>query len=983
MSDENTDLITLPIVNPIMAIEKISPIIVGIGASAGGLEAFEQFFRHAQVDSGMAFVLVPHLDPSHGSLLTEILQRATTMPVVEALNQVAVKANHVYIIPPNRDMEIFHGKLQLSVPKAPRGQRMPIDAFLRSLAEDQAENAVGIILSGTGTDGTLGLRAILGCGGVTLVQEPTTAKYDGMPTSAIQAGYATHILPVETMLDTLLTNTRHLTARIEPAISSTPEKPLKNGVNNILLQLRNITGHDFSLYKKSTIGRRIERRMLQHSIDDTDVYARYIKEHPAEAHILFKELLINVTSFFRDTAAFEVLEDKILPELCKNKTEFDTFRVWIAGCSTGEETYSMAILLRELLDKNHQEFKVQLYSTDLDDDAIDKARAGFYPLNIAQDVTPERLHRFFMKEENGYRIKKDIREMVVFAIQNVIKDPPFTKLDFLSCRNLMIYLTPELQDRLITAFHYALKPDGVLFLSPSESVGNHTDLFSPINHKWKLYRAINSNASSRAMMTRPLTWAVAKDSGTQVDTNFITKETNFAELTRRVLIQFFAPASVVTNLNGDILYVHGETGKYLRPAPGHATLNVIEMAREGLDLELRGAIYAAAAEGTATLNREIQVKTNGGFSSVSLSVRALPDPNGTQKQLLVSFQDIPTPIIKPRRKRIAKPAELTRIEELERDLAYLKESHQFNFEEQQASNEELKSTNEEMQSTNEELQSTNEELETSKEELQSVNEEMITVNSELQGKIEQLADIQNDMKNLLDTINVGILFLDRNFMIRRFTREATLIYRLAASDVGRSLNDIKCMAEGDDLIIAAQQVLDTLIPYEQEMHLSNDQWILARIQPYRTLDNVIDGVVLTFTNITSRVKAMATEEALMLAESIVNTIREPFVILDGDLNVVFASRTFYQVFKVIHEESIGHSIYTLGNNQWDTPALRELLDNTLIVDKPVDAYEIYYDFPMIGKRLITLNARHIVGKIGVPKMILLSIFIRWDEPNES
>ncbi len=967
MSDENTALIT-------------PPIIVGIGASAGGLEAFEQFFRHAQVNSGMAFVLVPHLDPSHASLLTEILQHTTTMQVVEALNQVTVEANHVYIIPPNRDMEIFHGKLQLSVPKAPRGQRMPIDAFLRSLADDQSENAVGIILSGTGTDGTLGLRAILGVGGITLVQDPTTAKYDGMPCSAIQAGYASHILPVETMLDTLLTSTRHFNIQTTTPISL-PERRSSTGMGAILLQLRNITGHDFALYKKSTIGRRIERRMLQHSIDDTYVYARYLKEHPDEAHILFKELLINVTSFFRDTAVFEALEKQILPELFKKKIDGETFRIWIAGCSTGEEAYSIAILVRELMNKTRQEFKVQFYSTDLDDDAIGKARAGLYPLNIAQDVTPERLRHFFIKEENGYRIKKDIREMVVFAVQNVIKDPPFTKLDFLSCRNLMIYLTPELQDRLITAFHYALKPDGVLLLSPSESIGKHTDLFSAINHKWKFYRAIHSSISGRAMMTRPLTWAASKNNDSpQVEIHSITKETNFAELTRRVLVQFFAPASVVTNLNGDILYVHGDTGKYLRPAPGHATLNVIEMAREGLDLELRAGIYLAVLDGTPTINRELLVKTNGEFSTVSLSIRTLPETNGSQKQLLISFQDITTPAIKPPRKRIAKPAELTRIEELERDLAYLKESYQFGLEEQQASNEELKSTNEEMQSTNEELQSTNEELETSKEELQSVNEEMITVNAELQSKIEQLADIQNDMKNLLDTINVGILFLDQNLLIRRFTREATLIYRLAASDVGRSLNDIKCMAEGEDLLIAAQKVLDSLIPYEREMSIGNDAWILARIQPYRTLDNVIDGVVLTFTDITSRIRVIATEEALILAEAIINTIREPFVVLDENLNVIFASRTFYQIFKSTRESAVGHPIYTLCDNQWDTLALRELFDNILVINKSFEGYEIYYDFPVIGKRLLTLNARQIIGKIGVPKMILLSIFIRWDNP---
>ncbi|MDD1609558.1 MAG: hypothetical protein LUO95_02810 [Methylococcaceae bacterium] len=405
--------------------------IVGIGTSAGGLEAFEKFFHHAPADSGMAFVLVPHLDPCHASLLADILQRVTAMPVIEALDQIPVEPNHVYIIPPNRYMEIFHGELQLNIPTIPRGQRLPIDSFLRSLAEDRQENAIGIILSGTGSDGTQGARAIVGAGGIMLVQEPLTAKYDGMPSSVIHAGYATRILPVDKMWAILQ-------AGIHCGdISATPQKV--TGIKRVLIQLRTITGHDFSLYKQSTIDRRIERRMFKHNIDNIDVYARYLKENPTEVHILFKELLINVTSFFRDAEAFAVLQKDILPSLCKHKTDDSVFRIWVAGCSTGEEVYSIAILLRELMEETHQEFRVQIYGTDLDDEAIAIARAGLYPLNIAQDITPERLRRFFVKENTQYQIKKEIREMVVFAIQNVIKDPPFTKLDLLSCRNLMIY----------------------------------------------------------------------------------------------------------------------------------------------------------------------------------------------------------------------------------------------------------------------------------------------------------------------------------------------------------------------------------------------------------------------------------------------------------------------------------------------------------------------------------------------------------------
>lgn len=942
--------------------------IVGLGASAGGLEAFEQFFRHAPPDSGMAFVLVSHLDPSHASILTEILQRITTMQVVEAQDQMQVMPNHVYVIPPNRDMTIFHGALQLSIPAMPHGQRMPIDAFLRSLAEDQAEKACGILFSGTGTDGTLGLRAILGAGGITIAQEPTTAKFDGMPVSAIQAGYVTHILPVEKMPGVLLSGIHILTPPAPPIALS--------GINRILQQLRTSTGHDFSLYKKSTITRRIQRRMSQNNTEDTDSYARFLKENPSEIKSLFKELLINVTNFFRDQEAFIALKQDILPTLLADKPDNYIFRVWVAGCATGEEAYSIAIVLRELIDEYRYVFKIQIYSTDLAEDTITTARAGYYPPNIAQDVTPDRLRRFFIKEDAGYRVKKEIREMVVFAIQNVIKDPPFTKLDLLSCRNLMIYLEPELQNRLIPAFHYALKPGGVLFLSPSEGIGNHTELFTPLNRKWKFYRTIPTTASARTMLTSNLNWTTEPTYKSPEDIIKTAKETNIAELTRRMLLQFYAPTSVVTDLKSNILYVYGETGKYLRPAPGHATLNMIDMAREGLQLELRVAILAAS-QGTPTLNQELSVKTNGDFHPVHLSIRILSNPNDHQNLLLISFQDITYPVSENperiKRKRTSKPNELHHIEDLERELAYTKENLQATIEEQYASNEELKCTNEEMQSTNEELQSTNEELETSKEELQSINEELVTVNSELQAKIVQLADMQNDMKNLLDNIHIGTIFLDQQLIIRRFTRDATQIYRLVASDVGRALSDIKPELEGKDLLDDAYTVLDNLTPIEREVKTMNGNCYLARIQPYRTLDNMIDGVVLTFTNITERTRALAVQEARLLAESIVDTVREPLIVLNDELKVVTASRSFYQHFKVTAEETIGRPLYELSKGQWNISALHELLEAVLSHNQAFENYQVDYHLPTIGHRKLQLNARSIIGRTGEPQLILLAI----------
>ncbi len=946
---------------------------MGLGASAGGLEAFERFFQNMPVESGMGFVLIQHLDPGHASLLTEILQRSTTMSVVEATDQMPVEPNRVYIIPPNRDMAIFHRVLQLSAPDQPRGQRMPIDAFFRSLAEDQGEHAVGIVLSGTGTDGTLGLRAILGAGGLCLVQEPSSAKFDGMPTSAIHAGYVTHVVQTEEMPKVLLDGARKpsfLHQETPPALATA------NSINRILMLIRTATGHDFTQYKKSTIGRRIERRMAQHDIDDTEIYTRYLKENPAEMQMLFKELLINVTSFFRDPDAFIALKQEVLPELLKDKPDGYVFRAWVTGCSSGEEAYSLAMLLREYMDENQREFKIQLYATDLDDDAIATARAGIYPPNIAQDIQQERLRRFFVKDDAGFRIKKEIREMVVFATQNVIKDPPFTKLDLLCCRNLMIYLEPDLQNRLIPAFHYALKSGGILILSPSESIGNHTALFTAANRKWKFYRAIQSVTATRTVTANTTAWRAERIGKAPEEIMNKTKDTNFAELARRALLQSYAPASVVTDLKGNILYVYGDTGKFLRPAPGQATLNVVEMAREGLQLELRTALFQAVTQGTPTLAHEVSVKTNGDFHPVSFSLRPLLAPDTNEPLLMMSFKELPltTPVGPKRSKRVTASEESGRIETLERELAYTRENLQATIEEQQASNEELKSTNEEMQSTNEELQSTNEELETSKEELQSLNEELITVNTELQAKIEQLAGMQNDMKNLLDNINVGTIFLDEHLAIRRFTREAARVYRLIPTDVGRPLGDITSELQEEDLLARAQTVLDTLIPYECELRSEAGAWFLARIQPYRTLDNVIEGVVLTFTDISKRIEAeTATRTAKLLAEAVIDTVLEPMLILDAALKVVSASRSFYRDFKVTAEDTLGRPIYELGNSQWNIPALRELLENILPQHQSFEGYEVEHDFPGIGSRRMLLNASRIVGAPGNTQLILLSM----------
>ena len=976
--------------------------IVGIGASAGGLEAFEAFFRACPADTGMAFVLVPHLDPGHDSLLGEILQRRTTMPVVEAFDQVAVAPDHVYVIPPNREMALFNGMLQLSIPEQVRGQRMPIDNFLRSLAADRAERAIGIVLSGTASDGTLGLRAIQGAGGLCLVQEPSTARYDGMPRSAIAAGYSTHVLAVEQMPVVLLESMRTAPYRQRVPVAPLAQSKL-NGLNRILMYLRSSTGHDFSLYKKSTIGRRVERRMSLHKIDDEAIYARYLRENPAEVKLLFKELLINVTSFFRDPTAFTVLKQTILPALVAAKESGYNFRVWIAGCATGEEAYSIAILLLELQyelrARHEQELNIQIYATDLDDEAVEVARTGSYPLNIAQDVTPERLARFFVKSETGYKVKKELRDMLVFAVQNVIKDPPFTRLDLLSCRNLMIYLETELQDRLIPNFHYALKPNGVLFLSTSESITTHPHLFAAIDRKWKLYRVIHAGAGAAARAA-PRAWSSFTHAANRGEAAGgkpkSTPPARLAAVSAQALMQHYAPVSVTTDRRGNIQYVHGDTGAYLRPAPGLATSNVVEMAREGLQVELRRVFRQLGKDGGAVIGRAVRMKTATGSVALSLDVRLLPRAADTEQLLLVSFHAAVTaaadggkkPVGAKRGRAGAVAVEAARIAALESELSYSRESLQITIEEQQASNEELKSTNEELQSTNEELQSSNEELETSKEELQSLNEETITVNAELNAKIEQLTSIRNDMKNLLDSINTGTIFLDHDLLIRRYTPPAVNAYRLIATDVGRPLGDLASHLDVD-LTADLQSVLDSLVPVEREVHSRQGGCYLVRIQPYRTLDNVIEGVVLTLTDVSklkrisdaaqaaatelSASKLAAVEMARELAVAVVDTVVEPLIVLDGDLQVVSASRSFYQTFKVAAEATVGRKIYTLGNGQWNIHALRELLEHIVPQNQKMNGFVVEHVFPEIGWCRIELNARRIVTTLGTPELILLAM----------
>ena len=834
--------------------------IVGIGASAGGLEALEQFLRQVPAASGLAFVIVQHLDPTHKGLLPELLQRTSGMEVLQAKDRMRVKPNCVYVIPPNKDMSILHGVLHLFEPTAPRGLRLPIDFFLRSLAEDRQEGGIGVILSGMGSDGTMGLRAIKEKAGLALVQEPASAKFDSMPRSAIAAGLADLVAPAEALPGKIIDYLRHV------LVIAKPEGPLEekdqSALDKVLILLRGRTGHDFSLYKKNTVYRRVERRMGIHQIDRIATYVRYLQQNTQEVDLLFRELLIGVTSFFRDPAAWEHLQTEALPALLAGRPDGrQLLRAWSAGCSTGEEAYSLAMAFKEAQGHDKSTLglgcKLQIFATDLDRDAIDKARQGFYPANIVADVSAERLQRFFIKEESGYRIGKEIREMVTFATQNLIMDPPFTKLDILICRNLLIYLTPELQKKILPLFHYSLDPGGVLFLGSAETVSSFTDLFAPLNTKSRLFlRRPTISAATPVSFPAPFIPAMP---GVSKELTMVKPVTNLQSLADKLLLQHFSPPAVLVNDKGDILYISGRTGKYLEPAAGKANWNIFAMAREGLRFDLGSAFQKAILNKEAVIVKGLKVGDGGGTQTVDITVQSIDEPEELRGMVLIVFTDVATPpAAKKGRGKTSSSPDNARILVLEQELQQLREALQSTSEERQSSQEELKSTNEELQSTNEELQSTNEELTTSREEMQSLNEELQTVNAEQQSKMDELSRVNNDMRNLLNSTEIVTVFLDNDLNVRRFTSGADKIFKLIPSDVGRPLSDIASDLLYPTMTEEAAEVLRTLVFSEKQIAATGDRWFSVRIMPYRTMEDVIGGVVITFANITAA-KALEAE----------------------------------------------------------------------------------------------------------------------------
>ncbi|MGB8358267.1 MAG: chemotaxis protein CheB, partial [Bacteroidales bacterium] len=814
--------------------------IVGIGASAGGLEALEQFLGNVPEKSGMAFVVIQHLDPTQKGMLPELLQRATSLKVYQVTDRMHVKINSVYVIPPNTSMSILNGVLHLFEPVESRGMRLPIDFFFRSLADDRKDLSIGIILSGMGSDGSTGLRAIKEKNGLVMVQDPSDAKFDSMPRSAINAAVIDIVAPARELPARLVECLKHM-----PAIRSNLSTEIKDksSLEKIIILLRNQTGNDFSLYKKNTLYRRIERRMSVHKIEKIVSYVHFLQGNPKEVEILFKELLIGVTNFFRDAQVWEKLKEKIFPAIISHQQPGSVLRAWITGCSTGEEAYSLAIIFKEALAKTNQHGgpSLQIFATDIDADVIEIARKGLFPANIAADVSPDRLNRWFISSDEGYRIKTEIREMVVFAQHNITLHPPFTRIDILSCRNLLIYMDSELQKKLIGMFYYSINPDGILLLGSSETPGNQNHLFTPVDGKLKIYRRTLSNhlpevfdfPSSFSRSKSPVAKSPAPD----------WHSLNIQTLADQLLLDHYAPSGVLVNEYGDIIYIHGHTGKYLEPAVGKANLNIFAMLREDLRSEFHNAFHRSITRKESVLLRNLRIKTNGNTHLINIDIKWIDKPELLSGTVLIIFNDVKeAEDIHLLSKTGKKAAHNTRQKEMESEIQRMRDTMQNNLEEVQTSQEELRSANEELQSTNEELQSTNEELTTSKEEMQSLNEELQTVNAELQAKVDDYSRVNNDMKNLLNSTEIATLFLDKELNIRRFTLAATKIFKLIKSDIGRPFTDQTSDLNYPELADDALEVLRTLVFIQKEIPARDGRWFLVRIMPYRTYDDRIDGL---------------------------------------------------------------------------------------------------------------------------------------------
>ncbi len=846
-------------------------LIAAIGASAGGIEAFTELVTNLPHDTGMAFVLVQHLDPEHKSLLTELISKKTAMRVKEVTNGMTVEPNHVYVIPANATMSISNHSLQLGPREESRGVHMSIDHFMRTLAEQQGNRAIAVLLSGSGTDGTAGLAEIQGHGGVTFAQDDASAKYPSMPASAVAAGCVDYILPPKAIARELARIARHPYLVRDHAAEPADIAPTENtGLTLVFQLLRKTTGVDFTHYRQSTILRRIQRRMVVHKIEKIQEYVKYLQGNPPELKALYRDMLINVTSFFRNPRAFDALKSLVFPAILKNHPPDATIRIWTPGCASGEETCSVAIALLEFLGDKASQTNIQFFGTDVSESSVAKARGGVYPENIQSDVSPDRLRRFFTKVDGKYRITKNIRDMCIFAQHNVLNDPPFSQMDFISCRNLLIYLEPVLQTKAISLFHYALRPGGYLLLGTSEGLGTAGHLFSSEDRANKIFLKKDTAVRQAVAFTMHHPAEHRQDEALRVPEKLPDSSWNYLEAQKefdRRLLSQYAPATVFVNEDLEIIHTRGAVNRYLKLAPGRASLSIMKMAREGLLPDLRNAIAKAKKENLTVHKHNIRIKNGNGNGApnsdserfVNFEVAPVNLSNLKELYFMIVFEDSPVtarpaPAPASRSAHAARESKAAsrRITRLEQELAATKEYLQSVIETQQATNEELQSANEEILSRNEELQSTNEELETAKEELQSANEELSTVNDELRSRNQEVNQINNDLTNLFASIYFAVVMVGSDLRIRRFTPQAQKSLGLIQADVGRPLTNINPPGEIPDLQSLVLQVMSTSTQVDREFADRQGGRYQLRILPYRTLDNKIDGAVITIVDISNR-----------------------------------------------------------------------------------------------------------------------------------
>ena len=941
--------------------------VVGIGASAGGLNAFQKFLDALPADSEMAFVLVQHLDPTHQSMMVELLAEHTPMKVEQAKDGTSLERGRVYVIPPGVYLSIRDGALRLSKPRERHGARMPFDFLLRSLAEEVGERAICVILSGTGADGSLGLKAIKEKGGLVVAQDPAEAGYDGMPRNAIMTGAVDLVLPVAKIPEVLARYCRQTYLNGERGAVS-PSSRTESGLAEIIDLLRTKTPHDFSLYKPGTLQRRIDRRMAMAAVTDNSRYLKLLQQDSRELELLAKDLLINVTSFFRDPEIFEFLAKEIVPGLVRMHSSDRPLRIWVAGCSTGEETYSIAMLFLEEIAAAGRDLKLQVFASDVDEDAVAFARNGIYPDTIEVDVSLPRLARFFTREDHSYRVVPALREVAVFTVQDVLADPPFSHLDLVCCRNLLIYLRPEAQEKVLLLFHFALGEGGILFLGGSETVGRLNDRFEPISKAQRIYRHVGRIRPGEIDFPAG---ARGRPPGLPGAQKRAPQGGRLGEVAQRLLLQTYAPASVLINRRNECLYYLGSTDHYLRVASGEPSRDLMAMVREGLRNKLRAAIRRASEERVSAIVTGGRVRYDG--NAVNVSVAVQPVQSDGDELLLVSF--IEEPKRPEKRGRSVKPAEdVARVAELERELDATRKELQDAIRDLEAANEEQKAINEEALSVNEEFQSTNEELVTSKEELQSLNEELTALNGQLQEMLERQRSTANDLQNILYSSDVATLFLDGNLNIRFFTPAAKSLFHIIVSDIGRPLADLTPLAGDTALLADARAVLKNLAPLRHEIEIHEGTWYNRRILPYRTGDNRIEGVVITFADI-SEVKAAERriEAARAYSDSIINTVRQPLVVFDDELRIVSGNDAFYRTFALAPEQTVGRHFAAVSNHLAEIAGLPTFLKQVRRAPAPIADYEIEAELPLVGQRVLLLNARRIDDRLVEHTKILMAI----------